>query len=185
MKTLIVYYSLTGKTKTLAEYMAKNIDANLVELEEISILSKIGAFTKGVFMSIFRRPSYTMPINEDISIYQRVVIASPIWAGFPSPAIYDFISKYALNDKEIYGLLSCSGSPKNANKLFRQELKKLKLDCKSVLTIKTDNGLMDALKNNTVKFSLDCNDKIIMTRNTHNDLDKSVENIDFNSDNNI
>lgn len=33
MKSLVIYYSLTGNVKFLAEAMAKTIDADLLELE--------------------------------------------------------------------------------------------------------------------------------------------------------
>ena len=87
MKQLIIYYSYTGKTKQWAQQTAKETDAELVEVKELKDRSKFNAYVFGSLSARKQKNPSIQPISVDFSQYEKILIAGPIWAGFPAPAI--------------------------------------------------------------------------------------------------
>jgi len=84
MKTLVVYFSLTGNTKVVAEKIAKKLNA---DIDSIIDTAKVG--DKGVMKEV------NIDFKKDPSKYDLVVIGSPVWAfGIPP-----FTKKYLQNNK--------------------------------------------------------------------------------------
>lgn len=80
MKTLVVYFSQTGKTKAVAERIAQLSSADLIEIK--THRSYQMSYRKTVFTSLKEillkeRPKLDMEI-PDISAYDRILIGSPI-----------------------------------------------------------------------------------------------------------
>lgn len=92
MKTLIIYYSYSGKTKSFAEKKAKELDAEICEVKEKKSRSKFSAFVFGSFGAMKQMGSEIKPLGVDLTPYEKIVIAGPIWAGFPAPAVNTVIS---------------------------------------------------------------------------------------------
>ena len=96
MKTLVVYFSQTGKTKAAAERIAQLSGADLVEIK--TYRSYQMSYRKTVFTSLKEillkeRPELDMEI-PDISAYDRILIGSPIWCGtVPNAVFSSWISK--------------------------------------------------------------------------------------------
>lgn len=79
MKTLVVYFSQTGKTKAVAERIAQLSSADLIEIK--THRSYQMSYRKTVFTSLKEillkeRPKLDMEI-PDISAYDRILIGSP------------------------------------------------------------------------------------------------------------
>lgn len=136
MKTIIVYYSLEGSTRKVAEKIAKEINADLLELQMVKEVPKKG-FMK--FMEGGRQASFGVcpklkSYSFSISDYDRVIIGTPVWAGKPAPAINTFLKENELNYK-VSAVFTLSGSGNNEGCL-----KKLKKVCPSILN---DANLLD------------------------------------------
>jgi menaquinone-dependent protoporphyrinogen IX oxidase len=88
MKSLIVYYSLTGKTKLVSQAIAEALNATLVEIKETKP-RKLGplVYLLGGFAAITNRGSKITPIEVDLKQHEKIFIGSPIWASRPVPAI--------------------------------------------------------------------------------------------------
>ena len=91
MKTLIIYYSYTGKTREIAENIAKNEDADIIEVKEIKKRSTFNAYIFGSFAARKQQKAELLDFNSDFSPYNKIIIAMPIWAGYPAPAINNII----------------------------------------------------------------------------------------------
>jgi flavodoxin len=125
MSTLIVYYSLDGNTKFIAEKIAEAIDADIVELK---IRRKYPAdgfwkyFLGGASATFGEKPKL---INERIELdrYESIIIGTPIWAGSFTPPIKSFISKYKIRGKRIALFASHQGG--GAEKCFNNLKKAL------------------------------------------------------------
>ena len=101
MKTLVVYFSQTGKTKAAAERIAQLSGADLVEIK--TYRSYQMSYRKTVFTSLKEillkeRPELDMEI-PDISAYDRILIGSPIWCGTVPNAVFSFLDKVNLSEK--------------------------------------------------------------------------------------
>ena len=108
MKTLIIYYSYTGKTRAIAEELAKKESADIVEVKEKKTRSKFNAYVFGCFAAMRQKKADLEPFNIDFSVYKKIIIAMPIWAGSPAPPFNNIIELLP-NDKTIE-LIMTSGS---------------------------------------------------------------------------
>lgn len=80
-RTLIIYYSRSGATRTLAAELAKRAGADMVALEDrqsrrgaIGFLRALWDASRGVLPPI-------EPLHVDLSSYDLVLLGTPVWAG--------------------------------------------------------------------------------------------------------
>lgn len=100
-KTLIVYYSLTGNTKTGCEVLQKELQADILEIRDLVNRSGGWGFARSAFGSLFGFHTKIEPEHPDMSAYQNIIIASPIWTGKLSMAIRTFIDKNRFDNKKV------------------------------------------------------------------------------------
>jgi flavodoxin len=115
MKSLVAYYSLTGKTKLVAEAIAEIMGATLVEIRETKP-RKLGplVYLLGGFAATINRGSKINPIDVDLKQHDRILIGSPIWNSRPAPAINSFIYQANLEGRSIIPFFTMGGD--NADK---------------------------------------------------------------------
>lgn len=94
MKTAIIYYSMSGNTKMVAENIAGKISADLVEIKPMKDYPDKGArkFIWGGMKAVMGEKPKLQPYDFDGS-YDRIVIATPVWASSFTPPIRSFISE--------------------------------------------------------------------------------------------
>ena len=110
MKTLVVYYSYTGKTKKIAEDIANEKNADSIELLEKTKRSVFNAYVRGSMAARGQKPVELQNENIDFSVYDNIIIAMPIWAGYPAPAINNIICALPAGKKVELVMVSGSGS---------------------------------------------------------------------------
>lgn len=124
MKTLIVFYSLEGSTKTVAEGIAGETDGDLFELKTVKPYPKKG-FAKyfwGGKSATFGESPALENTDVDLTQYDKIIFGTPIWVGTFAPPVRTFIRKNKIEGKRI-SIFACSmGSP--PKKAF-SKLKKL------------------------------------------------------------
>jgi len=101
MKTLVVYYTRTGNSKFAAEIIASELGA---EIEEVIDLKKRQG--KLAYMSCGRdamsgKETEIAQTNKNPSDYDLIIIAQPVWAWSPTPAIRTYINKNDLSGKKV------------------------------------------------------------------------------------
>ncbi len=122
MKSLVVYYTRTGKTKLVAEAIAAQLGA---DIEEIVDLKKragaLGWINSGKDAS---RKSLTdiAPTQKVPADYDLVVIGTPIWAWAPTPAFRTYVSKNSLAVKKVALFYTFDSDPKQASDKIREIL---------------------------------------------------------------
>jgi flavodoxin len=115
MKSLVVYYTRTGKTKFVAEAIAAQLGA---DMEEIVDLKKrggaIGWINGGKDAS---RKSLTeiAPTQKAPTDYDLLVIGTPIWAWAPTPAFRTYVSKNSIAGKKVALFYTFDSDPKGAS----------------------------------------------------------------------
>lgn len=123
MSILVVYFSLDGNTKFIAEKVAETISADMIELKTSKKYPREGFkkyFWGGKSVIFGEKPKL---INEriDWNRYETIIIGTPVWAGSFSPPIKSFISEYKICGKRIALFASHGGG--GAEKCF-SKLKK-------------------------------------------------------------
>jgi len=102
MKTLVVYYSLTGKTQVVAQTLAKEFGADLRRVEDVERPDVSWWFiVRGGFAAMRGVESEIKPIDTGFQGYDRVFVGSPVWGGSPSTPINAFIAKADFSGKEV------------------------------------------------------------------------------------
>ncbi len=91
MKTLVVYYSRTGRTRKVAERLAQLLDADLDELHEARSRSGFFGFLVGGRDAWLERETNLAPLKYDPSGHALVILAGPVWAFTVCPAIRAYI----------------------------------------------------------------------------------------------
>ena len=100
-KTLIVYYSLTGNTKTGCEVLQKELQVDILEIRDLVNRSGGWGFARSAFGSLLGLHTKIDPEQPDMSAYQNIIIASPIWTGKLSMAVRTFIDKNRFDNKKV------------------------------------------------------------------------------------
>lgn len=108
MKTAIVYYSYTQNTKKWAEEKAHEIGADLIEIRERKHRSAIGAYVCGSLAARRRKSADIEPLTADLAAYDSLILAVPIWAGFPATPFNNMVS--LLPREKTVELVMVSGS---------------------------------------------------------------------------
>ena len=122
-KSLIVYYSLGGKTKKVVDILEKLTNADVYEIEMEKPYTKLTACTIGLgHCKIGYEPSIKDSI--DLSPYDKIFIGGPTWWFTYAPPVNTFIKKYDLTDKIIYPLGTATSN-------FGGYFEKFKKECKA------------------------------------------------------
>lgn len=109
MKTLVVFYSFTGHTKAIATKKARKLGADLLEIRELKKRSRPGAYLFGSLAARKRREVALDAFPTDWSSYDRILIAVPVWWGYPAPA-FNTLVKCLPKGKEVeVDMVSASG----------------------------------------------------------------------------
>lgn len=114
MKVLIIYYSRSGHTKSIADMIGKRLGA--VTEEVVDHRSRKGLW--GFFVS--GREAYAkkiIPIEKlknDTLLYDLVIVGSPIWAGTICSPIRSFLKEYKDKIPRI-AFFTTSGGPDTKN----------------------------------------------------------------------
>jgi len=109
MKPLVVYYSLTGKTRLVAQVIAEALDAVLVEIEERRPIPIPFVYLSGGFAAFTNRGTKINPVDVDLKQYERILIGSPIWASRPTPAVNSFIYQSNFEGRSVIPFFTMAG----------------------------------------------------------------------------
>ncbi len=110
MKTLIVYYSLTGKTHVVAQTLAAELNADIRRVEDVKKPSvSFWFYISAGFRAIRGVETEIKPIDTSLQGYDRVFVGSPVWGGSPSTPINAFISKADFTGKDVVLFMTMGG----------------------------------------------------------------------------
>ena len=115
-KVLVAYFSATGHTKTIAEYLQTALDADLYEIvpQEPYTDADLDYNTAGCRANQEQNDDSARPaisgIVEDMDGYDVVLIGYPIWWGQAPKIVYTFLEIYDFSGKTIVPFCTSGGS---------------------------------------------------------------------------
>lgn len=115
MKTIICYYSHSGKTKAIAEAVAKSSSAELFEIIEEKKRNFFTTWISGIFSARSGKEPKIKPSTFSLKGVERIILMAPIWAGYNAPAMNSFIQEIGskLRGKQVIAAMtSLSGASK-------------------------------------------------------------------------
>ena len=111
MKILLVYYSYTGNTKMVAEYLQSRINCDILRLEPQTPYSDDynSVVIKGQEEVNSRFTPKLKNFDVNLGDYDIVILGSPIWWYTFSPVMRSFLTFNDLNGKKIYAFFTNGG----------------------------------------------------------------------------
>ncbi|HEX3013915.1 MAG TPA: flavodoxin [Methanobacterium sp.] len=110
MKTIILYYSRTNKTAGVANTLAKEISADIVEIEDLKKRSGPLNYINASIDAMREKKTNIKPLTVDLSGYGLVYVGTPVWAGKPAPAIITLIDRCDFQGKDVILFATLGGS---------------------------------------------------------------------------
>lgn len=107
MKSIVIYYSFKGHTKTEAEKIALGINAEIIEIKEVKKRGMFSAFLSGCPAALKQKGSPIVVPEADLTVYERFIVCAPVWAGYAAPA-FNSILEILPKGSEVEIVL-CSG----------------------------------------------------------------------------
>ena len=123
MKTLIVYYSMSGNCEMVANKIAEITGADVLRIEPEKAYPDKGArkFFWGGKSAVMGEAPKLKPYSFDAAQYNHVVIGFPVWAGNVAPPVRTFVKEHRNELKECkvsaFACQSSSGAEKALKKL--------------------------------------------------------------------
>jgi len=145
MKTLIVFYSYEGSTKFIAQTIANEIGADILEIKPEKEMQSHG-FMKYIWggrQATMKAKPTLLPFDKNPADYDLIIIGTPVWAFNMAPPIRSFLAQIKLTNKKIALFCCHEGSPGKTlenmeNKLQRNEIIG-KMDFMKVVAQKDNN----------------------------------------------
>ena len=109
MNTLVLFYSYSGHTKTIAQDLAEKESCEIAEIKDVRRPGKLKAYTAGIIASIRGKEWAIQPLSIDLDAYDRVILLAPIWAGNPPPAFNAALSQLSAGKTVALKMVSGSG----------------------------------------------------------------------------
>lgn len=108
MKITVIYYSLSGKTRTIAEKIRREFSGDLIEVAPKQQYSTLSAVTKGCYRSLTGTEDPITPEKIDVTDVDLIVLATPVWAGRPTPVINGAIhALFGQGGKKTFLIATC------------------------------------------------------------------------------
>ena len=131
MKAAVVYYSMSGTCKKIAELISKEIEADLIELVPKKAYPDRGfrKFYWGGKCALMAEKPMLEAYGFDADQYDLIIFGTPVWASTFTPPLRTFIeeNREALSSKNFaaYACYKGSGGEKTLKKLKEE----LGIDC--------------------------------------------------------
>jgi len=113
MKILVIFYSLTGNCRMIAEMIKKTVQADLLELKPEQNIPQKGfmKYFQGGKAVIKKQKPKLAPADKNLDDYDLIFIGTPVWAWSYAPALNSLFSDYVIKSKQI-ALFCCHGGGK-------------------------------------------------------------------------
>ena len=109
-RTLVIYYSFTGNSKKVAQYVQNKLNADILELEPaIPFSSDYDEVVSEWQNNDIKRDVDIKPIDKDLSQYDNIVLITCTWWYGISPVMKKFLKEYDLSGKEVIVASSNAG----------------------------------------------------------------------------
>lgn len=121
MKTLVVYYSLTGHTRRVAERLARLLDGSALAITEPVPRHGMTGYGRSLYEAVSGRDARIEPPLRDPAAYDLVLIGTPVWAWHLSSPVRALARRWATRLPQVafFATMGGSGSDRAFEELRR------------------------------------------------------------------
>lgn len=135
MKILVVFYSRTGITKKLADYIAKKIGAEMEEIKDtVNRAGVLGYLLAGRDSALHRLTKLEKP-NCNPADYDLVIIGTPVWSWNISTPVRTYLEEYKAQFKQVAFFCTMGGS--GDERAFREVERNIGKKPTAILSLRT------------------------------------------------
>lgn len=116
-KILVAFYSRSGKTKKVAKTISDILKCDIEEIFDTKDRRGVSGFLSAGNEAITKRFTVIKELKKNPSLYDLVIIGTPIWAGNISVPIRTYLSLHREDFKDVAFFCTCLGS--DADKVFK------------------------------------------------------------------
>ena len=119
---LCIYYSRTGKTRSVMAEVAKSLDAELVEITDGVDRSGLMGAMKSCLDAVRKSTRFLehFETQRDLKDYDLVIIGTPVWAGRCSSITREFLKKYGRDLKRVAYVITRTDEKNHQEQVFEQ-----------------------------------------------------------------
>ena len=123
MKSLVVYYSMSGNCEMVANWIAERIGSDVLKIEPEKAYPDKGVrkFIWGGKSAVMGETPKLKPYSFDAEKYDHIIIGFPVWASNVAPPIRTFVKEHSNELKKCkisaFACQSGSGAKKALSKL--------------------------------------------------------------------
>lgn len=107
MKILVAFYSRDGHTKKAGEIIAKDLNADIDEIEDKKPRKGIIGFLRAGYDAT-RGKTTEIKFSKNPADYDFVILGSPVWIGRVTPAVRTYLLKNRNSIKKVAFFVTCA-----------------------------------------------------------------------------
>jgi flavodoxin len=117
---LIVFYSLDGDVRFLAQTLAKELVLDSMELELVKPHPAHGfmKYFRGGFLAAIGATPPLRPLAHDAALYDLIFVGTPVWNSRPTPAVRTFLKNVDFKGKRVAFFTSYGGSDVKTHRIL-------------------------------------------------------------------
>ena len=117
MKTLVIYYSLTGNTKKVAEAIANKLEADINRIDDRPSRHGLFGIMHAAYKVMFSRPAKIRFPNTDPYRYELLILGAPVWIMKLAPPMRSYILKEKARFNKV--AFFCTDGSSGASNVFK------------------------------------------------------------------
>lgn len=110
MKSLVAFYSRSGHTKKIAEAINQELKGDLEELVDLQKRKGPIGFLRSGMDARRRKLAKIQKTRYDPSLYDLVIIGTPIWAANITPAVRAYLTENKEKIRDAAFFCACGGT---------------------------------------------------------------------------
>ena len=117
MKTLVIYYSLSGNTQKVAEAIANTFKADINRLKDRRSRTGLFGILRTMYQVLFSRPGKIRFAHTDPYEYDLLILGAPVWIMKLAPPMRSYI----LKEKDRFNKVAffCTEGSSGASRAFK------------------------------------------------------------------
>jgi flavodoxin len=114
LRILVVFYSRSGTTRTIALALAKLLRCDLEEIIEPKSRIGISGYLRSLVEALLKRPASITAMQRKLAAYDLVIIGTPVWCSSLSSPVRAYLTATAAQLPKVAFFCSFGGSGSNS-----------------------------------------------------------------------
>ena len=108
-KTLILCYSRTGNTKAACNVLRQELDADILELDDLTNREEKLGFFRAIVECVFNIETKIYPAKPDFAPSDNIILGTPVWGGGLSLAMRTLLAHNYFDRKKVIIFVTTNG----------------------------------------------------------------------------